>query len=99
MAGVRLSKDQVNDRIGQALLDVNVALNKVQALKGDFLHLSDEELGEGVGGLGFTAGEITLIRGAFDDMDDLFKIYRGAMTLPAERNFRARARKLWGLGS
>lgn len=98
MAGVRLTKDQVNDRLGQALLDVNMALTHAQQLKGDFLHLSDEELGEGTG-LGFTAQEITLIRGAFDDMDDLFKIYRGAMTLPTERNFRARARKLWGLGS
>lgn len=96
MAGARLSKDQVNDVIGQALLDVNVALTNAAQIKSDFFHLSDNDLG--TNGLGFTADEITLLRAAFDDMEQLYRIYRGQDPLPASKNFRQNIRKLWGLG-
>lgn len=94
-AGVRLTKDYIDDVLGQALLDVHTALTKVEAIRDNFVQpRSDAELEA----LGYTPAEVAQLKAAFDDMDTLWKIYRGGALPPASVDFRRNAKKLWGLG-
>lgn len=95
MAGVRLTKDRIDDILGQALADVNASLNEANRLRDDFLQpRTDQELID----LGYSVAEISTLRGAFGDMDQLVKIYRGNQALVDAKDFRSFAKKLWGLG-
>lgn len=93
-AGLQIARGDADTILGQALRDVNAALIKTAALR-DFLQTrSNQELLD----LGYSQGEVDAMISAFNDMDQLWKIYRGAQALAEAKDFRQFAKRLWGFG-
>jgi hypothetical protein len=97
MAGLSkgITGDQVQITLGTIARDLHVAMKRSQDGV-DFLALhNDQEL---LADFGITAGDAAQLRAAYDALDALWRIYRGADALPVARNFRSDVRKIAGLG-
>ena len=49
--------------------------------------------------LGYTDGEVAIIKTAFTDLTQLGTIWSGSAALEAPKDFRAFVRQLWGVGA
>ncbi len=94
MAGARLTKDQIDDVIGDALRNVNVSFDRVGELQNWLDSKTDGDLTT----LGYNGTEIANLRSAFSDIGQLRDIFVGAANLTVAKDFRTFAKRLWGLG-
>lgn len=94
MAGLSPTREQVDEVLGFALRDLNMAINKVAELRQWVNTTSDQDLLD----LGWSTDEVAIIKSAFDDMDQFVKIYKGNQPLTAAKDFRTFIKRMWGLG-
>lgn len=94
MPGIVLTRPDVDSRVGTALQQVNIALTRVEELRDGLLAYSDNE----IIAMGYSQNEVDQLRAGLTDMDQLWKIYRGAQPLAVAKDFRDNIKKLWGLG-
>jgi hypothetical protein len=94
MAGKALSRSDIDQAVGDAMLRINKDLNYVEAIRDGLQAYSDQEIKD----LGYSDAEVATIRSALADMDQLWKIYKGAQPLTDPKDFRQFAKRLWGLG-
>jgi hypothetical protein len=94
MVGVRLSQDFINDTLGAAARDLNVALVRANQFHEFLAATPDPDLID----LGFDSGEIATLKSAFADLHALFEVYRGAATQAETKDFRTFAKRVWGFG-
>lgn len=95
MAGARLSKDLIDDTLGAAARNLNVALHRVARLHHDFLQpIADQDLID----MGYSSGEVATLKSAFGDLNLLFEIYQGAQPQAEVKDFRTFAKRIWGFG-
>jgi hypothetical protein len=92
--GLQPSKSEVDSIVGQQSKTLNILFEQAAQMNAWLGQQSDAELTA----LGYNAGDITTLRGAYSDLDELRSLYRGTATLAVAKNFRTNVRKLWGLG-
>lgn len=95
-AGYPITKTDLDNRMGAAVVTLRDALLAIVSLKAeldDTSILPDATLTT----LGYSAGEITTIRASFTDMAKLYDISRAAATQGATNDFWFNAKRLAGL--
>lgn len=97
MAGLNLTRQDIDTAIGQALLTLNKTLQLLADYRDGFNAHTNQELLD----KGYSQAEIDQITTAMADMNQLHQIYRGTAngTLPSPKDFRTTAKRLWGLGA
>lgn len=96
MPGYPITKVDLDNRMGQAILAVRQALVeivRVKAMLDDTTILPDATLTS----LGYSAPEITQIRAAFTDLKKLYDVSTAAATQGATNDFWFNAKHLTGL--
>lgn len=100
-AGYPITQTDLNNRIGSAVVALRDAFVAVVALKAE---LDDSTIlptatmtAAQPGGLGYSAGDDTLIRAAFTDLAKLWDISRAAATQASTNDFWFSAKHLCGL--
>lgn len=91
--GFPLTKDQLDTRLGQLALTIRDNLADAAQLKA-FL---DGQADATLTGLGYTAGEVTLMRAAYTDLYNLNRVATAQATQPAANDFFFNAKKLLGV--
>jgi hypothetical protein len=97
MAGLSrgISGDQVQITLGTIARDLHQAMKRTQEGV-DFLAANtDQDL---LTDYQISGADAALLRAAYTDLDELWRIYRGADPLPAAKNFRQTVRRIFGLG-
>lgn len=88
--GYAFTKQRIDAQAGDAAYQLREALARITRYKADLDSLSDPELTA----MGYTAGEVTVLRASFTDLDKLAAISRGAATQPAASDFFFNAKQL-----
>lgn len=91
--GLPSDKVTLDNRVGQLAWNLRTTLDQVQTVK---LWL-DGKLDSDLTGLGYSAAEVTTLRAAFTDLDNLRKVAHALATQPAANDFFFNANKLTGL--
>lgn len=94
MAGIAVTKTQVDDMAGTTARDLRLAFERVA----DFKQWLDTKTAGDLENMGYTAGEAAVIKSAFADMAKLAAVFNGADTVTPAYDFKTFARQLWGLG-
>lgn len=93
MAGIPITKDIINSRVGyltKTLRDTFTEIARVTQFLDD---TSDADLVT----MGFSQGEVTLIKAAFTDLNKLGRIASAQDTQPAANDFYWNAKRLTGI--
>lgn len=93
-AGLAVTKETLNARAGSVALQARSLFEQTAAVK-EWL---DATPNADMEAMGFSAGEVAVIKSAFADLDQLRTIWQGTANLPASKDFRQWTRQLWGLG-
>ena len=94
MPGINLNASDINTRAGVIAHSLQKALNDVVQFKFFLDGATDEQLTA----LGMSQDDIGTIKSAFTDLAQLAEIYCGDGTLVSAKDFRAFARRVWGMG-
>lgn len=94
MVGLPTSKNEIDNVAGAIARDLNVLMKRVTVLKAYLDQTPDADLVT----MGYSVGDVALLKSAFADAAQLEGIFRGAGTLAEAKDFRAFLRQLWGLG-
>lgn len=89
-----LSKQSVDQTVGDAAQALNIAFGHVAATK-RFLDPYQEA---DMVALGYTPQDVAVIKSAFADLDQLRRIYEGVEALAEAKDFRVFAQRLFGTG-
>lgn len=93
--GASVTAADINSTSAQLVRMVFSALTSVQQFKEGCLDtLTDADLIM----LGYTAGEVALLRSAVGDLDQLRDLWDGGATLAVAKDFRVFAKRLLGTG-
>jgi hypothetical protein len=91
--GFSTDKNAVDQRAGSLTLQLRTVFDQIQAMKVWLDAQSDVTLQ----GLGYTAGDITILRASFTDLDNLRKIAHAQGTQASTNDFFFNAGKLTGV--
>lgn len=91
--GYAVSKNDVDSKAAQLALTLRTNFDGIRHFKIWLDTKTDPELVA----LGYTGGEVTILRSATGDMDQLRQIYEGLVNLSAAKDFRAFAKLLTGV--
>jgi hypothetical protein len=91
--GFPSDKTTVDQRVGSLAWNLRTTFDQVQTVK----TWLDGKLDAELTGLGYSAAEVTLLRAAFTDMDNLRKVAHGLQAQPGASDFFFNANKLTGL--
>lgn len=94
--GFPADKGTIDQRAGSLAWQLRETLNQVQLVKAWLDSKTDAELGTS-GGLGYSAGEITTLRAAYTDLDNLRKVAHAQGTQAVANDFFFNAGKLLGV--
>lgn len=92
--GIIATKGEIDSRMGQLARDYQKLFRDLGILKTYFDATSNATLE----GLGYTPGEVAVLKSAIADLNQLYDISRGAVNLPAVKDFQSFVRQLWGVG-
>lgn len=92
--GIVATIQQVNDMAGTTARAVKVALERVREFKSWLDAQSDADLIA----LGYTQADVDTLRSAYGDLAHLADVFAGAGTQGVAKDFRAFAKRVWGLG-
>lgn len=95
MVGIQVTKGEIDSRMGQMARDFQGVFSDLQILKSFF----DATLDADLVALGYTAGEVAVLKSAIADMFQLYQISIGAQNLTNAKNFTTFLRQLWGVGA
>lgn len=93
--GIVTTKGEIDSRMGQLARDYQKVFLDLSVLKTYFDATADPTLVA----LGYTAGEVAILKSAIADLNQLYDISRGAATLGVAKDFNAFVRQLWGVGA
>ena len=93
--GIVVVKGEIDSRMGQLARDYQKLFSDMLILKSYF----DSTLDATLVGLGYTAGEVAILKSAIADLNQLYDISRGASNLAVAKDFNAFIRQLWGVGA
>lgn len=93
-AGIQVDKSSVNNAIGSVSRNLHQAFLQADVLKAYFDATVDADLVS----MGFTSGDVSVMKSAFADLAQLATLYRGGATLGAAKDFRTFAKQLHGIG-
>lgn len=92
--GIIATKGEIDSRMGQLARDYQKLWRDLAILKAYF----DATANGTIEALGFSAGEVAVIKSAIADLDQLYNISRGSANLAVAKDFQAFVRQLWGVG-
>ena len=92
--GILTTKGEIDSRIGTLARDYQGVFRDLAVLKAYFDATPDPTLIA----LGYTAGEVAVMKSAIVDLNQLHDIQRGAATLAVAKDFQPFIRQLWGVG-
>lgn len=93
--GILVTKGEIDTITGNLARTFQRSFRDVETMK-TFLNITtDQELIA----LGYTAGEVTIIKGSINDLFQLKSIWEGTSNLTVAKNFTSPLRQLWGLGA
>lgn len=94
MAGIAVTKEQIDSVAGQLALDIADVGHRVSAFKAwlDTKSVSDLEA------LGYSTQEANVIKSAYADAAEHIAIFTGSAALAQPKDFRTFLRQLWGFG-
>jgi hypothetical protein len=92
--GFPSDKAAIDQRVGSLVLNLRVTLDQCGTVKA---WLDSQQPDSALTALGYTAGEVTILRAAFTDLDNLRKLAHAQATQPAANDFFFNAGKLTGL--
>lgn len=93
MAGFPQAQLDVNSRAGQLALTLRDTLLAIRTFKAWLDSKTDPELTA----LGFSAGDVTLLRNSYTDLDNLAQVSAGLRTQGSVSDFMFNAKKLLGV--
>ena len=91
--GIAVTKEQIDALSGSIARDIHRNIQRGLDLFQAMQDITDAQLTS----LGYTTPEITDLRQALNDMQDLSKVYRGQIGLATPKDFRQSMRKIFGL--
>lgn len=93
--GILTTKGEIDSRMGQLARDYQKVFRDLAILKSYFDATTDPTLVA----LGYTAGEVAILKSAIADLNQLYDISRGAANLTTAKDFNTFVRQLWGVGA
>jgi hypothetical protein len=93
--GLNPSKAEIDATCGVVARDLQKALDRVETFK----YWLDSKVDADLTALGYTPGEIAIMRSAWADAAQLYDIYSGSANLATAKDFRTFIRQVWGLGN
>lgn len=93
--GLSLTQSDFNERVGGIARDLNEIMGRIEDLKTYLDQYTDAELDTMYG---FDSGQGTVLKSAYGDLDQLRSIYKGGAGLANAKDFRAFAKRLYGVG-
>lgn len=94
MPGINLNASDINTRAGVIAQSVQKAMNDVVQFKFFLDGATDETLVA----LGMSQDDVSTIKSAFADLAEFAELYCGDATLAVAKDYRAFARRVWGMG-
>lgn len=93
--GLNPSKAEIDTTCGVVARDLQTALDRVEAFK----YWLDAKTDTNLTDMGYTSGEVAILRSAWADAAQLYTIYSGAANLASAKDFRTFLKQVWGLGN
>jgi hypothetical protein len=93
--GLAITKQEIDSRAGDIARGFQRHFNDVATLQSYLAQTADADLVA----LGYTQGEVAILKSAFTDLAQLTTIWSGSATLPAAKDFRTFVRQVWGVGA
>lgn len=93
--GILVTKGEIDSRMGDVARSLQKVFKEHSVLK-SFL---DSKLDADLVALGYTAGEVAVLKSASSDLNQLFTIYSGTANLATAKDFTTFLRQLWGVGA
>lgn len=93
--GITVTKGEVDTRMGEIARGFQNLFSDSAIMKTFF----DTHVDADLVALGYTAGEVAILKSAIADITQLFTIYSGQATLAAPKDFTTFLRQLWGVGA
>lgn len=93
--GMSVSKQEIDARAGDLSRGFQKAFGDVATLKSFLDATPDADLMA----LGYTQGEVTVLKSAIADLWQLTALWSGQATLAQSKDFRVFVQQLWGVGS
>jgi hypothetical protein len=92
--GLPTGKAEIDAMAGRLAYQVDVALRNAQSMQAWLLTKTDGDLTA----LGYTSGEVAILKSAFTKLNQLAAIYQGAQNLAVAEDFRTFPRQIFGFG-
>lgn len=92
--GLALTKTELDSVMGATSRDVRLDLRRAADIK----YVLDQKTDQSLIDLGYTAGEVAVIKSAFADLNQLNDIFNGSANLATAKDFRTFAKQVWGTG-
>lgn len=93
--GLKITKEEIDTRMGQLARDFQGLFADEIILKSFFDSTTDPTLVA----LGYTAGEVAVLKSAIADIEQLRRISVGEITLVASKDFTIFLKQIWGVGA
>lgn len=92
--GILVTKSEIDSRMGQLAQNYQKLFRDLAILKVYFDATPNNDLAP----IGFSPAEVTIMKAAIADLNQLYDIARGAATLTIAKDFQANVRQMWGVG-
>ena len=93
--GMPVTKSEIDARAGDIARAFQKAFADVLTMKGYLDQTVDADLVA----LGYTGGEVAILKTAFADLFQLSGIWSGQSNLTSAKDFRTFVRQIWGVGA
>jgi hypothetical protein len=93
--GILVTKGEIDTRMGQVSRDLQSTFAETAILKAFF----DSHVDADLVALGYTTGEVAVLKSAIADLNQLYQITIGLQTLGVAKDFTTFLRQLWGVGA
>ena len=94
MAGLNPTKAEIDVQAGVIARALQKAINDVLQFK----YFLDGKTDADLINLGFVQADVDVLRSAYSDLASLASVYQGVTPVAGAKDFRAFARRLWGMG-
>jgi hypothetical protein len=94
MAGISISREEINNVVGNLSLDIKEALDRAVALHEYLAGKTTEDLTS----LGFAETDVATIKSAMADAAQLADVYYGRAPIATAKDFRVFMKRLYGIG-
>lgn len=95
MIGIQFTKGSIDSTVGGVAVAVESALTRVRQFK----YFLDGQADADLVALGYSAGDVAILRSACADLDQLAALYQGVGTVAVAKDFRTFAKRLMGMGA